>query len=249
MREAPAELGRSLFAASTNLHCARIDLVAGNLTAAETELRSAYDALTSSGETSLLPPIAEVLAQLANAQGRVPEGEEPTRAAAGLAVGHAVELEAPRQSIPKTAPAWRERADEAESHARESLELVRIVAALASLAGWCGHGASGDDGRRTGARPASPPRGRAVPAPGPTRERVLREILANENLPDGQARQLALETLAMPEESFAEAIACEVHPWWALAGSTCGAEPDPAAGQLAAERPVRPLRDKFLERR
>jgi hypothetical protein len=39
-----------------------------------------------------------------------------------------------------------------------------------------------------------------VPAPGRARDGVLREILANENLPDSYARELALETLDIPEE-------------------------------------------------
>jgi cell division septum initiation protein DivIVA len=84
------------------------------------------------------------------------------------------------------------------AHAR-GLDLVQIGAAFARLSSWQARSASGEGERRALQRCARPAR-RAVAAPGLAREGVLREILANENLPDGYARDLALEMLDVPAE-------------------------------------------------
>jgi DivIVA domain-containing protein len=60
--------------------------------------------------------------------------------------------------------------------------------------------ASGDGDGRATERCAWAARRAVAPASGPALESILREILANENLPDGIARALALELLDVPEE-------------------------------------------------
>jgi hypothetical protein len=196
------DLGLVVFAASAALHCARINLLAGDLPRAEDELRGAYDALARIDEKYLLVSIAELLARVVCAQGRPCEAEGIGRAAEGPPPNH--DVGRPAVSPLECGPVrgWQERADETEWRAREALDLVRIEAALARLSTWYPRSGSGERGR-------SPSDQRACDAPGPaapelTRERFLRHILADKQLPDRYARQLALETLDIPEERFRE---------------------------------------------
>jgi hypothetical protein len=205
--EANADLGLVVFTASTALHCARLNLLVGDLPTAEEELRRAYDALARSEETYLLPPITELLGQVLDAQGRVHEAEEIGQAAEGLAASDAVEPQALWPSLCGTALAWQERADEAEWRAHEALDRVRIGAALTRLSSWYARSASGDGDRRASDRGAGPAAEALFRPPGLTREGFLREILVNEKLPDGYARELALGMLDLPEELFAEMMA------------------------------------------
>jgi hypothetical protein len=125
--------GLVVFAASTALHCARIGVLAGDLSMAEEELRRAHDALASIGEWYLLPPIAALLAEVVSAQGRFDEAEEFGRAAEELASRDGAELQALWPSLRGKALAWQERAHEAERRAREAVDLIRIHAALSRL--------------------------------------------------------------------------------------------------------------------
>jgi hypothetical protein len=188
-----ADLGLALFAASTALHCARLDLLGGDLDAAEEELRRTHEAVASSEEACLL--IAELLAEIV----RGPEAGEAPQAGEVLPSSDVVEPQARSCAVGPSALGWQEQADAAEWRARDALDLVRIGAGFARLNDWHARSASGGGERRAPARRAWPAR-RAAPPPGLARERLLREILANENLPDGYARQLALELLDVPEE-------------------------------------------------
>jgi hypothetical protein len=192
-----ADLGLALFTASTALHCARLDLLGGDLAAAEEELRRTYDAVASSEEACLVPPVAELLAEAVGACGQ--ESGEIARAAEVLPASDAGEPQARWPAVGRSALDWREQADAAEWRARDALDLVRIGAAFARLRNWHARSARGDGERRASARRAWPAR-RDLPGPGLARGGLLREILANENLPDGYARQLALELLDVPEE-------------------------------------------------
>ena len=99
-----------------------------------------YDALASSGETYLLAPIAALLVQLVDVEGRVDEAGEIGRAAKELAASEEVELLWP--SPGGRTLAWQERADEAERRAREAVELIGIRAALSRLTSSYSHNAS-----------------------------------------------------------------------------------------------------------
>jgi hypothetical protein len=81
-----------LFAVSTAIHCAGLELLTGDRATAEDGLRRAYDGLASSGEKYLLAPIAALLVQVVSAQGRVDEAEQIARAAGELAASDDVEL-------------------------------------------------------------------------------------------------------------------------------------------------------------
>jgi hypothetical protein len=198
------DLGLAAFAASTAIHCARIDVLVGDLSTAEEELRRAYEALASIDEKYLLRPIGALLAQVVYAQGRLREAEGISRAAERLGASDDGEIQALWPSARGTGLAWQECADEAERRARGAVDLIRIRAALSRLATWYSQSASGDSDRSASDRRACQAREPVVTASGLTRKRFLRDILANKKLPDGYARQLALQTLDIPEELFAK---------------------------------------------
>src|SRR5215218_9622320 len=140
LRRLLRDAGGAVFAASTAIHCASLELFTGDLATAEEALRRAYDALAGTGEKYLLAPVAALLVQVVSAQGRVAEAEEIGRAAEEPAASDEVELLWP--SLDGKALAWRERADEAERRAREAVELIRIRAALSRLTTWYSRNAS-----------------------------------------------------------------------------------------------------------
>jgi MalT-like TPR region len=134
LRRLLGDPGGAVFAASTAIHCASLELLTGDLASAEEGLRRAYDVLAGTGEKYLLAPIAALLVQVVSAQGRVAEAEEIGQTAEELAASDDVELLWP--SLGGKALAWQESADEAERRAREAVELIRIRAALSRLTTW-----------------------------------------------------------------------------------------------------------------
>jgi cell division septum initiation protein DivIVA len=160
---------------------------------AEAELLRAYGALASSEESPLLPPISELRAELLYVGGGSDETGDIPRGADGLPASGVVALQT--LYVRRSALDWREQADEAEWRARDALELVRLEAALARLSSSQAHSAGGDGGLQAAEGCAWQARRAVAPVQG-----VLREILANEHLPDGHARELALELLDVPEE-------------------------------------------------
>jgi hypothetical protein len=229
-----ADLGLALFTASTALHCARLDLLGGDLDAAEEELRRAYDAVASSKEACLL--IAGLLAEVVRGHeaGEIPQAGEV------LPASDVGEPLARWAAVGGSALGWREQADAAEWRARDALDLVRIGAGFARLSDWHARSANGGGERRASARRGWPAR-RGVPARGLAREGLLREILANENLPDGYARELALELLDVPEERLRQMVLSRNGQFeYALALGL--STPEPAAANLA-ELPEAPMRE------
>jgi hypothetical protein len=194
------DLGLASFTAATALQCARLDLLTGDLAMAEAELLRAYGALASSEESPLLPPISELRAELLYVGGGSDETGDIPRGTDGLPASGVVALQT--LYVRRSALDWREQADEAEWRARDALELVRLEAALARLSSSQAHSAGGDGGLRAAEGCAWQARRAVAPVPGLARQGVLREILANENLPDGHARELALELLDVPEERW-----------------------------------------------
>jgi cell division septum initiation protein DivIVA len=167
---------------------------------AEAELRRAHGALASSEESYLLPTISELRAELLHAWGRGDETDGIPRAADGLTASDAVALRALWPSVPRSDLDWREQADEAEWRAGAALELIRLGAAMGRVSSVPAQSPGGDGEPRAAERCAWLARQAVAPAPGLARLGVLREILANDNLPDGHARALALELLEVPEE-------------------------------------------------
>jgi tetratricopeptide (TPR) repeat protein len=121
------DLGVIVLAAATAMHQARIELLGGDLESAEAELRRAYDTLTGLGERYLLPPLAALLAHVVYARGRPEEAEAISRTAEEITAADDVEAQALWRSVRAKALAGRDRADEAESMAREAVQLIRTT--------------------------------------------------------------------------------------------------------------------------
>jgi AAA ATPase domain len=136
------DLRLAVFVGSTAIHCARIELLVGDLSTAEEELRRAYDAFASIGEKYLLPAIAALLAQVVDAQDRSDEAEEISRVAEELVAGDDAELRALWPSLRGEVLTWQERANEGERRAREAVDVIRIRAALSRLTTWYSGGVS-----------------------------------------------------------------------------------------------------------
>jgi class 3 adenylate cyclase/tetratricopeptide (TPR) repeat protein len=79
------ELGPTVVGASTSLATSWVERLAGDLAAAERELRRDYDALTELGEKYLLSTVAGELARVLYDQGRLDESEHMSRHARELA--------------------------------------------------------------------------------------------------------------------------------------------------------------------
>ena len=118
------ELGVVVLAAATAMDYARIELLAGDLPSAETELRRAERSLTALGERYLLPPLAALLAQVVYAQGRAKEAEEITVRVELLADADDVEPQAAWRSVRAKVLAGRGEVDEAERLARHGVRLA-----------------------------------------------------------------------------------------------------------------------------
>jgi cell division septum initiation protein DivIVA len=196
------DLGLALFTTLSAVHCARLDLLVGDLATAEQELNRGSEALASSEESHLLTLIFELRAELVHVGGRSGEIGEIPRAADGLPLSDALAAGPSCPSVPRSDLDWREQADEAEWRAREALELARLGAAMARLSSSHARSAGGDGESRATERCAWKARRAVVLAPGLARVAVLREILANGDLPDGNARELALELLDVPDEMW-----------------------------------------------
>jgi class 3 adenylate cyclase/tetratricopeptide (TPR) repeat protein len=121
------DLGVVVLAAATAMDYARIELLAGDLRTAETELRRAEKTLTTLGERYLLPPLAALLAQVVYAQGRADEAEEITLRVELLSDADDVEPQAAWRSVRAKVLAGRGRTGEAELLARDAVRLVRTT--------------------------------------------------------------------------------------------------------------------------
>ena len=80
-----SELGSTVVGASTSLATALVELLAGDLGAAERELTRDYQALTELGEKYLLSTVAGELARVFYAEGRFEEAEQMSHQAQDLA--------------------------------------------------------------------------------------------------------------------------------------------------------------------
>ena len=117
------DYGAVVLAASTCLTSGRVELLAGDLDAAESELRRDYDKLLSLGELYYRPCVAVWLAQTLYAQDRLDEAEELARSAAEIAAEDDIESQAVWRSVEAKILARR-------GDTRESVRLAREAAAL-----------------------------------------------------------------------------------------------------------------------
>jgi len=124
-RKLLADLGTSVIAASMSIELAQLELLAGDLAAAEREIRPDYEFLSRTGETYFLSTMAAMLARIVRDQGRDAEALALCSAAAAAAAEHDVDAQAQWRAVRAPILARAGRIAEAEAMARDALLLVR----------------------------------------------------------------------------------------------------------------------------
>ncbi|MFL5968874.1 MAG: ATP-binding protein [Gaiellaceae bacterium] len=127
------ELGATLLAARTSLQSAAVELLAGDVVAAERELRRDYDTLEQWGEQYLRPTVAANLALLLCRQGRFEEAAEFARVAEEIAADDDVESQALWRSA-KALILARDGDPAAHTTAEAAVELLKRTDALVQIA-------------------------------------------------------------------------------------------------------------------
>jgi class 3 adenylate cyclase/tetratricopeptide (TPR) repeat protein len=129
-RSALRDLGDGVFAASTGISLALVELLGGDLALAEREVRSDYEFLLKQGENYYLSTIAALLSRVLRDQGRDSEALELTRIAERNSTPDDVDSEALWRSV--RAPIMARSGDQAgaEALAQSAVDLVRTTEAL-----------------------------------------------------------------------------------------------------------------------
>ena len=135
------DLRAGIQAARTSIGSSRVELLAGDLAAAESELRRDYEALTAMGERNFLFTVGGLLARALLAQGRTDEAEELGAIVRDEAPPGDSDAQALWRSVMARVLARRSQADEALRLADEAVALRResdvpidLVDALEDLA-------------------------------------------------------------------------------------------------------------------
>jgi len=135
------ELGLLIDAAGVSLHSGRVELLAGDPSAAEHELRRGYEYLSRLGERYLLSSVAGLRAEAVAAQGRLDDAEALASETEALAADDDVDAQTLWRLAKATVLAQRGELAGAETLAREAVELLaptdyvlNQVTALARLA-------------------------------------------------------------------------------------------------------------------
>ena len=102
-------------------------MLAGDLEAAETELRRDYDTLERMGETNYISTTAALLAEVLYRQGDLDGAEEHTRISEELAAHDDVSSQFRWRSVRAKILASRGEAAEAEKLAREAVAMIRGI--------------------------------------------------------------------------------------------------------------------------
>jgi len=118
-------LGGRVLAASTSLDSGPVELLAGDLAAAEGELLHDYEVLEAIGERYFISTTAALLAEALYRQGRLEESERYTVASEELADPEDLTSQHLWRSVRGKILARRSRADEAETLLRGAVELTR----------------------------------------------------------------------------------------------------------------------------
>jgi class 3 adenylate cyclase/predicted ATPase len=119
------ELGRSLAVANARFDSGAVELLVGDATAAERELRSGFDALRSFGETGVLSSVAALLGQAVLLQGRAEEAERYAAVSEEMSSEEDVFSQVEWRTLRATLAVRAGLLDEAEGHGREAVELTR----------------------------------------------------------------------------------------------------------------------------
>ncbi|HET7857119.1 MAG TPA: adenylate/guanylate cyclase domain-containing protein [Gaiellaceae bacterium] len=119
------EIGATLIAANTALNGATVEMLAGDPTAAERELRATYELLAEMDEAYLRPTVAAYLAEALSAQGRFLESEAYAQIARQVAAEDDIGSQALWRSVRAKILAQDEDYDGAIDLALEAVELLR----------------------------------------------------------------------------------------------------------------------------
>jgi class 3 adenylate cyclase/tetratricopeptide (TPR) repeat protein len=119
------DLGQGVFAASTGLDLARVELHGGDLAIAEREVRTDYEFLARTGETYFLSTMAALLSRIVRDQGRDDEALTLSQIAEGATAVDDIESQALWRSIRAPIVARDGNIALAEELARTALEFVR----------------------------------------------------------------------------------------------------------------------------
>ena len=129
-RELLSDLGQAVIAASTGTDLLAIELLAGDLRAAETEALSDYKFLEELGETYLLSTMSAMLARVVRDQGRDDEALELTRKAEQASAPEDVDSQALWRSVRAPILARKGSLTEAEAMAQSAVRLSEQTDAL-----------------------------------------------------------------------------------------------------------------------
>jgi class 3 adenylate cyclase/tetratricopeptide (TPR) repeat protein len=117
------ELRAGIYASSTSLDAARVELMAGDYEAAERLLRADFDALSAIGERYALASVAGLLGRVLEMLGRPEEAEEITRQAKKFSAPDDLDAQSLWRGAQARILARRRRFKEADRLAREALQL------------------------------------------------------------------------------------------------------------------------------
>jgi class 3 adenylate cyclase/predicted ATPase len=118
-----AELRAGIYASYTSLWSARVEMLAGDLAAAEAQLRADNEALGAIGEKYLRASIIGLLARTLDAQGRTDEAEDYIRAAEGISSADDLDAQAIWRGAKARILARRGKISEAIGLANEAVHL------------------------------------------------------------------------------------------------------------------------------
>jgi tetratricopeptide (TPR) repeat protein len=119
------ELGWTFLAAQTSFDSGPVEMLAGDLAAAEAELRRDYDALERMGETNYISTTAAFLAEVLYRQGDLDGAEEHTKISEELAAHDDVSSQFRWRSVRAKILGSRGDAAEGEKLAREAVALIQ----------------------------------------------------------------------------------------------------------------------------
>jgi class 3 adenylate cyclase/tetratricopeptide (TPR) repeat protein len=119
------DLGQGVYAASTALDLARVELLGGDLAMAESEVRADYDFLAKAGETYFLSTMAALLSKIVRDQGRDDEALELSRAAEAATATDDMESQALWRATRAPIVARAGEPVRAEALARTAVDLAR----------------------------------------------------------------------------------------------------------------------------
>jgi tetratricopeptide (TPR) repeat protein len=129
-----ADMGLMVLLHRTTSVLSLIELLVGDLPAAERGLREAYDVLDETGETGFLSTVTSILADVLCEQGKMDEASALARRALELSAPDDIDPLTRAKTVLAVALAREGKADEAEAMARDAVESCRATDLIMILA-------------------------------------------------------------------------------------------------------------------